>query len=48
VYEGNEAAANQLLSIGESRSDTSEPTQLAAWTVVANMLMNFDECVMKR
>jgi hypothetical protein len=47
-YAQNVTAASQLLSIGDTRSETSEPAQLAAWTVVANTLMNFDECVMKR
>lgn len=47
-FQENEAGANQLLSIGETKSQTSEPAQLAAWTVVANTLMNFDECVMRR
>ncbi len=40
-------SSRQLLSIGESSSIAARPAELAAWTVVASTLMNFDECVRK-
>ncbi|MCH5377700.1 MAG: DUF1553 domain-containing protein, partial [Planctomycetes bacterium] len=42
-------AAEQLLSVGDDRRDESlDPAELAAMTVVAQALLNFDETVMKR
>ena len=39
-------AALKLLSEGESPQDTSlDPNQLAAWTMVANLILNLDETV---
>ena len=41
-------AAQQLIDIGESVSDaTLDATDLAAWTMVANTLMNRDDFVSK-
>jgi hypothetical protein len=38
------AAAARLLSVGESpRSESLDPIQHAAWTMVCNMLLNLDE-----
>ena len=43
------ARADSLLAVGEHPRDTSLPTdQLAALTVVANALVNYDEAVYKR
>jgi hypothetical protein len=48
AFAANEADATKLLDIGETKSKTDRPVELAAWTAVANTLMSFDECVMKR
>jgi hypothetical protein len=43
------AAAKKLLSVGESKSDaTLDPADLAAGTVLAQALLNFDDAVMRR
>ena len=40
--------ARQLLSVGESKADPSlDPAALAAWTMLANELMNLDEFLNK-
>ena len=47
-YSENQAAAESLLSIGELAADTElNPSELAAWTLIANMLLNLDEVVTK-
>ncbi len=47
-YQASEEAAMCLLGVGESVADSSlDPRQLAAWTMVANMLLNLDETVTK-
>ena len=48
-FEQNEQRANELLTIGASEADfhLAKP-QLAAHTIVASTIMNFDEFVMKR
>jgi hypothetical protein len=36
------------LSVGESKRDEAlEPTEYAAWTMMANLLLNLDETVTK-
>jgi hypothetical protein len=41
--------ASQLLSIGEYKRDTSlDADELAAYTIVASSIMNFDEFIVKR
>ncbi len=41
-------AANELVQVGESKPDAAlKVEQLAAWTVVANMILNLDETVTK-
>jgi hypothetical protein len=35
--------ANELISVGDSKSNYQDKIELAAWTTVANMLMNFEE-----
>ncbi len=48
VYRQNGKAALRLLSVGESpRDDRLPPAELAAWTVVASVLLNLDETVTK-
>jgi hypothetical protein len=47
-YRGNPRAAAQLLEVGESRADPAlAPAELAAWTMLANELMNLDEFLNK-
>ena len=44
VFEADPAAALALLGPGESMRDESlDPSQLAAWTVLASMIQNLDE-----
>ena len=41
-------AAKQLIAFGESKPDPSlKPHDLAAWTLVANLLLNLDEVINK-
>jgi hypothetical protein len=48
TYRTNAEAAKELLAIGETRSsDQVDPAELAAWTMVVNMLMNLDEVLTK-
>lgn len=47
-FRRNQAAARALLSTGESPCDASiDPATLAAWTVVASMILNLDETISK-
>jgi len=47
-FVAEEAAAIELLKVGESAYDQSlNASQLAAWTIVANMLLNLDETITK-
>ena len=47
-YQADPAAAKELISIGESKPDPSIPAQeLAAWTMVASQILNFDEAITK-
>ncbi|HYG77071.1 MAG TPA: PSD1 and planctomycete cytochrome C domain-containing protein [Planctomycetota bacterium] len=46
VYSKNKDAATKLLTVGESpRNEKLDVSELAAWTVVANTLLNLDETV---
>ncbi|TAE31611.1 MAG: DUF1553 domain-containing protein [Cytophagales bacterium] len=48
-FQKNPARATELLAVGEYPVDTQVPTpDLAAWTVVASTIMNFDEAIVKR
>ena len=41
-------AAQQYIAVGESEPDDSlDPVELAAWTMVANLVLNLDEVVSK-
>ena len=47
-YQANPEAAKQLVSVGESPRDESiDPTELAAWTIVASTILNLDETITK-
>ena len=48
-YGRDKTAALKLLSVGESRRDpTLDPVDVAACTIVATTIMNFDEAIYKR
>ncbi len=48
VYARDTAAAKKLVSAGETPRDTTlNPSELAAWTMVANLVLNLDEVVNK-
>jgi hypothetical protein len=45
-YKASPEAAMKLISIGESpRQEQADPAELAAWTMVANLIFNLDESV---
>ncbi len=47
-YQGDPAAAQAAISNGESKPDPNLPApEVAAWTLVANLLLNLDETVTK-
>ncbi len=48
AYAKNEQAAVKLIGVGESARDASlDARELAAWTMVANVILNLDETVTK-
>ena len=48
LYSGDEAAARQLVDVGESAHDAGLPLdESAAWTMLASQLMNLDETLNK-
>ena len=47
-YQSHVDDAKQLTAVGESKADaTLDPAQLAAWTMLANELLNLDEVLNK-
>jgi hypothetical protein len=47
-YRRDVSAAKKLIAIGESKPDaTMDPSELAAWTIVANLVLNLDEVLNK-
>jgi mono/diheme cytochrome c family protein len=47
-YKNNPAAAKELVSVGEGKRDESlEVSEHAAWTMVANLILNLDETLTK-
>jgi hypothetical protein len=47
-YKANPGDAKELIAVGESKADPAlAPDELAAWTMVANELMNLDEVLTK-
>jgi hypothetical protein len=48
TYTGDVTAARKLIAVGESKPDgTLKPSELAAWTMVANLILNLDEVLNK-
>jgi hypothetical protein len=48
AYRAKPAEAKLAISYGESKADEKlDPSELAAWTMVANLLLNLDEMVTK-
>jgi mono/diheme cytochrome c family protein len=48
AYAKDTAAAKKLITVGETKPDASlNPTDLAAWTMVANLVLNLDEVINK-
>jgi hypothetical protein len=47
-YRANPAQAKQVLSVGTFRSQpTLDPSEVAAWTTIASMILNLDETITK-
>jgi hypothetical protein len=47
-FRADQRAAADLIGVGESKPDPAiDPSNLAAWTVVANMVLNLDETITK-
>jgi Protein of unknown function (DUF1553)/Protein of unknown function (DUF1549)/Planctomycete cytochrome C len=47
-YTDDRKAAGDLINVGESRPDPAlNPSELAAWTMVANLILNLDEVLNK-
>ncbi len=48
LYQANPEDAKKLIALGESKPDSSlDPATLAAWTMLANQMMNLDEVLNK-
>jgi hypothetical protein len=48
-YQADPESAAQLTAVGESQADGSlDVSRLAAWTIVANLILNLDETLTKR
>jgi len=46
-YRADPEAARQAITVGESRPAPLDPVELAAYTLVANLILNLDETVMR-
>ena len=47
-YQADEDAARKLIAVGPSQADAAmQPAELAAWTMLANLILNLDEAIMK-
>jgi hypothetical protein len=47
-YQRDKEAAAKLIAVGDSKPDASlDPSELAAWTMVANLILNLDETITK-
>jgi mono/diheme cytochrome c family protein len=47
-YDGDAKAAGQLIAVGETTADPKlNASELAAWTMVANLILNLDEVINK-
>jgi hypothetical protein len=48
TYTHDVAAAKELIAVGESKPDPAlNPSELAAWTMIANLIANLDEVINK-
>jgi hypothetical protein len=48
TYSKDVAAARKLIGVGETKPDAAlNPSELAAWTMVANLVLNLDEVINK-
>ncbi len=48
TYTHDAAKAKQLIAVGELKPDAKlDPSELAAWTMMANLLLNLDEVINK-
>ncbi|MEX2561567.1 MAG: DUF1553 domain-containing protein, partial [Pirellulales bacterium] len=48
-YQSDPEAAAKLVAVGDSkRNESLDVAELAAWTMVANLILNLDETVTKR
>ena len=48
IFKANPEGAKQLLAVGEAkRNETLDASEHAAYTMVANMILNLDEAVTK-
>jgi hypothetical protein len=48
AYSQDMRAAKELIAVGETKTDTRlNPSELAAWTMVANLVLNLDEVLNK-
>jgi hypothetical protein len=45
IFQNDPAAARQLVEIGDSPIATENITELAAYTMTGNVLLNLDECI---
>ena len=47
-FEADKEAATKLINVGESKpNEKLDASQLAAWTIVANLILNLDETITK-
>ena len=46
-YRADPGAAEKLLAVGDAAHATTDPAELAAWTIVASAILNLDETVTK-
>ena len=48
AFQKNDVGARRLIQVGAAKSDSSIPAaELAAWTAVANIILNMDETITK-
>jgi hypothetical protein len=48
TYSKDVASAKKLIVVGETKPDAAlDPSELAAWTMVANLILNLDEVINK-
>jgi hypothetical protein len=48
TYSRDVEGAKKLIAVGESKPDAKlDPSELAAWTMVANLVLNLDEVITK-